>query len=92
MRTFDASVAGLAIVTNVPQPLLAIVGFALAPALEGIFPGMLGFAAGALVYLVLTDLLPASYHRADDRLVAFLVSAAAGAVALLEAVLRGGRA
>lgn len=90
MKPMDC--AGLAIITNVPQPLLAIVGFALAPALAGIFPGMLGFAAGALVYLVLTDLLPASYRRADDRIVAFLVSAAAGAVVLLEAVVGGGGA
>ncbi len=78
--------AGLAVVTNVVQPLLAVVVFALSPSLRELFPAFLGFAAAALVFLALTELVPASYHRADARIVALLVSAAAGAVVLLQAV------
>lgn len=79
--------AGLAVVTNVVQPLLAVAVFALVPAFRQLFPAFLGFAAASLVFLALTELVPASYHRADARVVAFLVSAAAGAVVLLEAVI-----
>jgi ZIP family zinc transporter len=76
--------AGLCVGTNVPQPLLALAVFALAPVLTGLLPAALGFAAGALVFLVLTELLPASYERARGTVIALVVSAAAGAVILLE--------
>jgi zinc transporter, ZIP family len=79
-----AESAGLCVVTNVTQPLFAIVAFALAPALGGSLPAVLGFAAGSLVFLVLTELAPASYERASRTLVATLMSIAAAAVVLLE--------
>ena len=78
--------AGLCVVTNVTQPLFAIVAFALAPALGTLLPAALGFAAGALVFLVLTELAPASYERASRTLVATLMSIAAAAVVFLEHV------
>jgi ZIP family zinc transporter len=76
--------AGLCVGTNVPQPLLALAVFALDPLLTGLLPAALGFAAGALVFLVLTELLPASYGRARGPVIALVVSAAAGAVILLQ--------
>ncbi len=78
--------AGLCVVTNVTQPLFAIVAFALSPALGHFLPAALGFAAGSLVFLVLTELAPASYERASRTLVATLMSIAAAAVVLLEHV------
>jgi zinc transporter ZupT len=59
--------AGLCVGTNVPQPLLALAVFALEPVLGALLPAALGFAAGALVFLVLTELLPASYERAGGH-------------------------
>ncbi len=82
-----AESAGLCVVTNVTQPLFAIVAFALAPPLGESLPAILGFAAGALVFLVLTELAPASYERASRTLVATLMSIAAAAVVLLEHLL-----
>ena len=76
--------AGLCIVTNVPQILLAIVAFSVTPAVPGILPWALGFASGALVYLVMTELLPGSYERAGHTGIAFLVSFATGGVGLLK--------
>lgn len=87
-RTVGES-AGLAVVTNVAQPLLAIVAFALSPALESSFPALVGFAAASLVFLTLTEIVPDSYRRADARLVALLVSTTAGVVVLLQAVFLG---
>lgn len=81
--------AGLAMVTNVMQPLLAVVAFVLSPSFGVFFPGLVGFAAGSMVFLTLTELVPASYEWADARLVALLLSAAAAAVVLLQAVLLG---
>ncbi len=76
--------AGLCVVTNVTQPLFAIVAFALSPALGHFLPAGLGFSAASLVFLVLTELAPASYERASRTLVATLMSVAAAAVVFLE--------
>jgi len=76
--------AGLCVVSNVAQPMLALVAFALSPVLEGFLPAALGFSAGCLVFLTLTELLPASYRRAGKGLVGLLVSLAAGVVVFLE--------
>ncbi len=75
--------AGLCVATNVAQPLLALAVFALHPVLTGLLPVALGFAAGTLVFLVLTEVLPASYERAGDRVIALSVSVSLGLVVLL---------
>jgi zinc transporter ZupT len=78
--------AGLCVVAKITQPVLALAAFALAPVMTELLPGALGFAAGCLVFLVLTELLPASYRRAATLPVGLLVSVAAGALLLLEHV------
>ena len=45
------------------QTLLALVSFSVIPAVPWLLPWALGFAAGTLLYLVMTELLPASYER-----------------------------
>lgn len=80
--------AGLAIVTKTTQPLLALATFALAPVLERWVAGALGFAAGCLLFLVLTELLPSSYRHASTVVIASLVTLSAAAVVLMEDVLR----
>jgi ZIP family zinc transporter len=79
--------AGLAVACKVSQPLLALAAFALSPVLTGFLPAALGFAAGALVLLVLTELLPDSYRCSPALAVALIVGISAGAVVLLESVL-----
>jgi ZIP family zinc transporter len=84
--------AGLCVVTNISQPLLAIVTFALMPAFGSFEPAVLGFAAGALLFLVLTELAPASYERTSTTAVAFLLATASAAIIFFEAILISGRA
>lgn len=79
--------AGLSVASKISQPLLALAAFALAPALAGFLPAGLGFAAGALLFLVLTELVPDAYERAPALGIALVVSASAGGVVLLEALL-----
>jgi zinc transporter ZupT len=79
-----AEAAGLCVVAKITTPVLALAAFALAPVMTALLPGALGFAAGCLVFLVLTELLPASYRRAAKLPVGVMVSAAAGAMVLLE--------
>lgn len=79
--------AGLCVVTKLTQPLLALAVFALAPLLAARLAVPLGFAAGALLFLVLTELLPDSYPRIHKAVIASLVTLAAGAVVLIEDIL-----
>ena len=58
--------------------------FSVIPAVPWLLPWALGFAAGTLLYLVMTELLPASYERAENTGIALVVSFSAGVVVLLK--------
>lgn len=74
-------------VTRLAQPALAGAAFALAGAVHATHPWMLGASFGALLYLIVAELLPQSYQQAGRTAIALVFSAAAGVVAAL-----GGRA
>ena len=60
------------VATNANQVLVAVVVFTVAGALPVLFPWALGFAAGALIYLLLVELLPESYHQAGHTSIALV--------------------
>lgn len=73
----------LAVASKLSQVLLAIVTFAVVGAMPGLLPWALGFAAGALIYLVLAELLPESYAQAGKPTIAIVTLVAMGiAIAL----------
>ncbi len=74
-------------VAKATQPLLALATFALAPLLAPLLPLALGFAAGTLLFLVLTELLPESYQRTSANATAIAVTLATGALLLLQDIL-----
>ncbi len=76
--------AGLAVVADlptVPAALGALAAIQLWPALA---PWLLGLSIGALIYLVMVDLLPEAYRQAGHVPIAVLVSITLGAIILLE--------
>jgi zinc transporter ZupT len=77
--------AVLAVATNALQVLLAVVTFSIALAAPAFLPWALGFAAGALIYLVLVELLPESYREAGHTSIALVTISAMGVVVLLRA-------
>jgi ZIP family zinc transporter len=85
IRLRDA--AGLAVMTNVSLILMAIVTFALISAIPSLLPWALGFAMGALVYLVMSEPLPESYRQAGNTSIALVTSVAMGIVVLLNGFL-----
>ncbi|MFQ5946992.1 MAG: ZIP family metal transporter, partial [Anaerolineae bacterium] len=85
VRLGDA--VGLAVTTNVSQVLLAVITFAIVSAAPAVLSWSLGFAIGALIYLVMVDLLPESYRRAGHTSIALLTSVAMGVVVLLKGFL-----
>jgi ZIP family zinc transporter len=76
---------GLAIAVNLNQVLLAVATFAVVGAAPVLMPWATGFAVGALLYLVLVELLPESYHQAGSTSIALVTVVAMAMVVLLAA-------
>lgn len=77
---------GIAVASNANQVLLAVVTFAVVGAAPVLLPWAAGFAVGALLYLVLVDLLPESYLQAGHTSIALVAVAALAMVVLLTGV------
>jgi zinc transporter ZupT len=76
--------AALAVAADAAQVVLAVAAFALVTAAPAALPWVRGFAVGALVNLVLTEMLPESYREAGHTSIAVVASVAMGIVVLLE--------
>ena len=59
--------AGYAILTSVPQPLAAVPSFLLVSVFKPLLPAGLGFAGGAMIYLVAAELVPDSLARCSKE-------------------------
>ncbi len=78
LRSRGQSVANCAmwsIISSLPQPLMAVPAFLFVGAFRSALPYGVGFAAGAMVFMVLVELLPEAYEDARRPVVALLVSA-----------------
>jgi zinc transporter ZupT len=78
---------GLVVLSNVGQPALAVATWFVVAAAPASLPWVLGFAVGALLNLVMTELLPASYKEAGSSSIALVASVALGLVVLLGGIL-----
>lgn len=64
LRANGASVARCiwySILTSMPQPVVAVPAFLLVSVFQPLLPASLGFAGGAMIFLVISELLPESY-------------------------------
>lgn len=79
------SAAGWSVFSSLPQPLLAVPAFLFVESFEGILPAALGFAAGAMAWMVVRELLPDALASASRRAVVVTGSAAFVAMLLFQA-------
>lgn len=64
--------AGWSVFSSLPQPIMALPAYLLVEQVRGALPYGLGFAAGAMVYMVLVELLPEAYGAISGRQIAML--------------------
>ncbi len=76
-------IAGVAVIARSSQPLCAVSVLLLAGAAPWLLPWCIGASFGALLYLVVAELLPQSYREVGRTGIAVVVSLAAGMVALM---------
>lgn len=69
-----AGCAGWSVFSSLPQPLMAVPAFLFVEAFRPALPYGIGFAAGAMIFMVLVELLPEAYEDASRPAVALLVS------------------
>jgi hypothetical protein len=79
--------AALAVLTNASQVLLSVAAFALVSAAPASLPWAVGFAAGALLLLVVVEPLPDAYRQAGPQSIALVASLALSLVVLLQGLL-----
>ena len=75
MRPRGASLAaciGWSIFSSLPQPITAVPAFVFVERFASVLPYGLGFAAGAMVFMVLVELLPEAYEQAVGRSVGLI--------------------
>jgi ZIP family zinc transporter len=81
------SAAGWSIFSSLPQPLLAVPAFLFVDAFEGVLPVALGFAAGAMAWMVARELVPEALGQASVRAVVVTGIASFGAMLVFQAIL-----
>lgn len=79
--------AGWSVFSSLPQPLLAVPAFVFVDAFRGVLPAALGFAAGAMIWMVVRELLPEALEQASRRAVVLVGSAAFVAMLVFQALL-----
>jgi zinc transporter ZupT len=68
--------AGWSVFSSLPQPLMAVPAYLLVDWARPVLPYGLGFAAGAMAFMVLDELLPEAYVGGNNATVALLTSVA----------------
>jgi zinc transporter ZupT len=90
MRPKGASIAvcaGWSVFSSLPQPLMAVPAFLFVDVFRPVLPYGLGFAAGAMVFMVFLELLPEAYAAARASTVGLAVSLSLGAMILFQRLL-----
>ena len=73
-----------AVGTSLPQPIGAAVAFVLVDSISGLLPFSFGFAAGAMIVLVVAEMIPDAHNSGNRRMAAAGVLAGGVGIWLLE--------
>jgi len=81
--------AGWSVFSSLPQPLMAVPAFLLVETFRPVLPLGLGFAAGAMLWMVFSELLPEAIEDASHNTVAVTVTLSTLAMIAFQVLLKG---
>jgi len=81
--------AAWSIASSLPQPLLAVPAFLLVDSLTPLLPIGLGFAAGAMVWMALVELVPEARQYLRPANIALILLVSCGAMVLFQSLVIG---
>lgn len=76
------------IFSSLPQPLMAVPAFVFVEAFRPLLPYGLGFAAGAMIWMVFSELMPDALEEASSNLVAIIVTLSVVAMVAFQVLIR----
>jgi len=79
--------AGWSVFSSLPQPLVAVPAFLFVALFDGLVPLGLGFAGGAMLWMVAAQVVPDALHTSSRRSVALALGASTVVMLALEALL-----
>ena len=79
--------AAWSVVSSLPQPLMAVPAFVFVESFDPLLAAGLGFAAGAMVWLVVAELVPAARGRVSTLMLLAAFSVAFAAMSAFQLVL-----
>ena len=81
--------AGWSIVSSLPQPVMAVPAFLFVEAFAPALPYGIGFAAGAMVFMVLLEILPEAYGKGSAREIGTITTLSMIAMMLFQKMVAG---
>jgi ZIP family zinc transporter len=76
------------IFSSLPQPLMAVPAFVFVEVFRELLPYGLGFAAGAMIWMVFSELVPDALEEASSDLIAVVITASVVAMVAFQVLIR----